>query len=63
MHQSATYLTEFVGAPCYSTLLRIDPNDGNKLLPDLAEKSTFRLTERPSPSISTRAPNSTTACR
>ena len=38
LHQSATYLTQFVGAPCYSTLLRIDPNDGNKLLPDLAEK-------------------------
>ena len=38
IHQSATYLTQFVGAPCYSTLLRIDPQDPNKLLPDLAEK-------------------------
>lgn len=38
MHQSATYLTEFVGAPCYSTLLRIDPSDIYKLVPDLAEK-------------------------
>lgn len=38
MHQSATYLTEFLGAPCYSTLLRIDPKDVNKLIPDLAEK-------------------------
>ena len=38
MHQSATYLTEFVGSPCYSTLLRIDPTDVNKLVPDLAEK-------------------------
>jgi len=38
LHQSATYLTEFIGAPCYSTLLRIDPNDYNKLVPDLAEK-------------------------
>src|SRR5581483_1467461 len=38
MHQSATYLTEFVGSPCYSTLLRIDPTDINKLVPDLAEK-------------------------
>ena len=38
MHQSATYLTEFVGSPCYSTLLRIDSTDINKLVPDLAEK-------------------------
>lgn len=38
LHQSATYLTQFVGAPCYSTLLRIDPNDYDKLIPDLAEK-------------------------
>lgn len=38
MHQSATYLTSFVGSPCYSTLLRIDPKDINKLVPDLAEK-------------------------
>ena len=38
MHQSATYLTEFVGSPCFSTLLRIDPTDINKLIPDLAEK-------------------------
>ena len=38
LHQSATYLTQFVGAPCYSTLLRIDPSDYNKLVPDLAEK-------------------------
>ena len=36
--QSATYLTEFVGAPCYSTLLRIDPSDYNRLVPDLATK-------------------------
>ncbi len=38
MHQSATYLTEFVASPCYSTLLRIDPTDIDKLIPDLAEK-------------------------
>ena len=38
MHQSATYLTEFVGSPCFSTLLRIDPKDVNSLVPDLAEK-------------------------
>ena len=38
VHQSATYLTQFTGAPCYSTLLRIDPTDSNRLLPDLAEK-------------------------
>ena len=36
MHQSATYLTEFIGSPVFSTLLRIDPNDINKLVPDLA---------------------------
>jgi peptide/nickel transport system substrate-binding protein len=38
LHQAVTYLTQFIGAPCYSTLLRIDPADYNKLLPDLAEK-------------------------
>ncbi len=38
MHQSATYLTEFIGSPCYSTLLRIDPTDINNLVPDLALK-------------------------
>jgi len=38
LHQAITYLTEFIGAPCYSTLLKIDPNDYSKLLPDLAEK-------------------------
>ena len=37
LHQAVTYLTQFIGAPCYSTLLRIDPADYNKLLPDLAE--------------------------
>ncbi len=39
VHQSATYLTQFVTAPCYSTLLRADPNDYDKLIPDLAEKT------------------------
>ena len=34
----STYLTQFVGAPCYSTLLRIDSRDYNRLMPDLAEK-------------------------
>jgi peptide/nickel transport system substrate-binding protein len=38
LHQAVTYLTQFIGAPCYSTLLRIDPDDYNKLLPDLAER-------------------------
>ena len=38
VHQSATYLTQFVGAPCYSTLLRADPRDYNRLVADLAEK-------------------------
>lgn len=38
LHQSATYLTEFADAPCYSTLLRTDPSDYNRLLPDLAVK-------------------------
>ena len=37
LHQAVTYLTQFIGAPCYSTLLQIDPNNYNKLLPDLAE--------------------------
>jgi peptide/nickel transport system substrate-binding protein len=37
LHQAVTYLTQFIGAPCYSTLLRIDPADYNKLLPDLAK--------------------------
>ena len=52
VHQTATYLTQFVGAPCYSTLMRADPRDYNKIIPDLAEKAdvsadgktvTFRL--------------------
>jgi peptide/nickel transport system substrate-binding protein len=38
VHQTVTYLTQFIGAPCYSTLLRIDSRDYNKLEPDLAEK-------------------------
>ncbi len=37
MHQTATYLTEFVGAPCYSTLLRISAMDIDTLVPDLAQ--------------------------
>ncbi len=39
LHQTATYLSQFVGAPCYSTLMRADPRDYNRLLPDLAEKA------------------------
>ncbi len=39
MHQSSTYLTLFIGAPCYSTLMRVDPADYNRLIPDLAEKA------------------------
>ena len=39
MHQTATYLAQFIGAPCYSTLLRADPKDYNRLIPDLAEKA------------------------
>lgn len=38
LHQSVTYLTQFIGAPCYSTLLRIDPSNYNRLLPDIAER-------------------------
>ena len=38
VHQTATFLTQFVCAPCYSTLMRVDPSDYNRLLPDLAEK-------------------------
>ncbi len=37
VHQTVTYLTQFIGAPCYSTLLRIDGGDYNRLAPDLAE--------------------------
>ena len=37
VHQTVTYLTQFIGAPCYSTLLRIDSSDYNRLMPDLAE--------------------------
>ncbi|MCC7428111.1 MAG: ABC transporter substrate-binding protein [Alphaproteobacteria bacterium] len=36
--QTATYLTQFVGAPCYSTLMRVDPADYSRLQPDLAER-------------------------
>ena len=39
VHQTATFLTQFVGAPCYSTLLKADPDNPTKLLPDLAEKA------------------------
>jgi peptide/nickel transport system substrate-binding protein len=39
MHQTATYLTQFLCAPCYSNLMRADPKDYNRLLPDLAEKA------------------------
>ena len=37
MHQTPTYLTQFIGAPCYSTLLRISANDIDTLVPDLAQ--------------------------
>lgn len=37
VHQSGTYLTQHICAPCYSTLMRIDPSDTTKLVPDLAE--------------------------
>ena len=39
MHQTSTYLSQFLGAPCYSNLMRADPKDYNRLLPDLAEKA------------------------
>ncbi|MEO3388763.1 ABC transporter substrate-binding protein [Mesorhizobium sp. CAU 1741] len=38
LHQTTTYLTQHVGAPCYSTLMRVDPANPTQLLPDLAEK-------------------------
>jgi len=38
VQQTATYLTQFLGAPCYSTLLRADVEDPTRLVPDLAEK-------------------------
>src|SRR3569833_3677804 len=37
MHQTPTYLTQFIGAPCYSTLLRISASDIDTLIPDLAQ--------------------------
>jgi peptide/nickel transport system substrate-binding protein len=37
MHQTPTYLTQFIGAPCYSTLLRISATDIDTLAPDLAQ--------------------------
>ncbi len=37
MHQTPTYLTEFIGAPCYSTLLRISATNIDTLVPDLAQ--------------------------
>jgi peptide/nickel transport system substrate-binding protein len=52
---SATYLAQFICAPCYSTLFRIDPDDYSRLEPDLAEAMdvsadgrtvTFRLRPR-----------------
>ena len=39
IHQTSTYLSQFLGAPCYSNLMRADPKDYNRLLPDLAEKA------------------------
>src|SRR4051812_33595102 len=33
VHQTVTYLTQFLAAPCYSTLLRIDSQDYNRLQP------------------------------
>jgi peptide/nickel transport system substrate-binding protein len=38
MHQTPTYLTEFIGSPCCSTLLRISSTDIDTLVPDLAQK-------------------------
>lgn len=39
VHQTATYLSQFIGAPCYSALMRVDPDNPGRLLPDLAEKA------------------------
>lgn len=39
VHQTATFLTQFIGAPCYSTLMKVDPDNPQRLLPDLAEKA------------------------
>lgn len=38
VHQTVTYLTQFIGAPCYSNLMRGDVSDPTRLVPDLAEK-------------------------
>jgi ABC-type transport system substrate-binding protein len=61
VHQTVTYLTQFIGAPCYSTLLRIDSSDYNRLMPDLAEK--WQPTTRRSLSSSAAASCFTTGCR
>ena len=37
MHQTPTYLTQFIGAPCFSTLLRSSATDIDTLVPDLAQ--------------------------
>ena len=39
VHQSAAFLTHFLAQPCYSNLLRVDPSNYNRLLPDLAQKT------------------------
>lgn len=38
VHQTVTYLTQFVGAPCYSNLMQADVSDPSRLVPDLAER-------------------------
>lgn len=37
VHQTTTFRTQHVCAPCYSTLMRVNPENPSQLLPDLAE--------------------------
>lgn len=36
LHQTTTYRVQHFGAPCYSTLMRVNPDNPSELLPDLA---------------------------
>src|SRR3569833_3597999 len=42
MHQTPTYLTQFIGAPCYSPLLRLSATDIDTLIPDLAKSKVVK---------------------
>lgn len=38
IQQTATYLTQFLAAPCYSTLMREDVSDPTRVVPELIER-------------------------